>query len=344
MTRSTSRPVIYQCGPLGGTRGGMATVVTQYAESLSPYADVRSLSTWHPNRLLMPAVFAATVLRLILARRTGVAHLHTSQRGSLVRTGVLGAVATARGHRVVVTVHGSRILDAVQDTPALVTFALRWAQKVAVLLPEVSEVVQAFARRVDVIPNVIEPRPLATEGRAPATVFMAGGIGTRKGVDLLLTAVQRLRTSIPDVELRLAGPLWDVDRSDLRQPGVEWLGRLPHEQVLEELRRCAVAALPSRAEGMPMFVLEAMSLGTPVVTSALPGCLLAVGDSRLAPGVGDVEELTDALGRLLADPVARREAGAQLWRRSREHFNAERLGERLLEWYGDEHATAAAGP
>ena len=68
-----------------------------------------------------------------------------------------------------------------------------------------------------------------------------------------------------------------------------------------------VFCLPSRAEGLPLALLEAMMAGLPCLTTAVGGVPAAVGDAALVVPPGDVDALTKALRRLLGDSRLRAE-------------------------------------
>lgn len=103
-------------------------------------------------------------------------------------------------------------------------------------------------------------------------VFTAARDVPKKGLDTLLAAATRLPS---DAEVRLA----TVRPSPGMGAGarIEMLGALPHGRVLEELSRARVACLPCRRapdgdmDGVPVFLLEALAAGVPVVTTSMPG-------------------------------------------------------------------------
>lgn len=98
---------------------------------------------------------------------------------------------------------------------------------------------------------------------------------------------------------------------------------------------CDVFCLPSRAEGLPLVLLEAMSRGKPVVATAVGGTPELVDDGKtgLLVPPGDVEALRTALRRLLDDPQLARELGAAASRRVREAFSADAATAQVLGLY-----------
>jgi glycosyltransferase involved in cell wall biosynthesis len=113
---------------------------------------------------------------------------------------------------------------------------------------------------------------------------------------------------------------------------MELPGTLPRAEVIRRLRGADVFCLPSTYEGMPLAILEAMSLGLPVVASAVSGNPEAVEDgvSGLLVPPESAHQLAEALVTLLADAALRRRMGEAARRRVEERFAIERVAERYL--------------
>lgn len=131
--------------------------------------------------------------------------------------------------------------------------------------------------RLAVVPNYVMPGDTQKEvERAPGVVLFAGRLSPQKRVDRLIEAMGRLR---PD--LRAAATLSIVGEGPLEKQlreqaaaarvRVQFEGRMPHERLMERMRRCAVYAQTSSYEGHPKTVIEAMSVGTPVLVTDTPG-------------------------------------------------------------------------
>jgi len=83
-------------------------------------------------------------------------------------------------------------------------------------------------------------------------------------------------------------------------------------EPLRYMQQASIFALPSRFEGMPNALLEAMASGLPsVVSDASPGPLEMVSDGRqgLVVPSEDAKSLSEALERLIADEPLRRQLG-----------------------------------
>jgi glycosyltransferase involved in cell wall biosynthesis len=177
-------------------------------------------------------------------------------------------------------------------------------------------------------------------GRAldrPLRLFHGGILGPRKGVHVLLEALQGLPAS--SYELRLAGrwaPGFDDWVKSRFAVKFEWIGQISHPQMYEECRHADVFVFPSLAEGFGMVILEAMASGTPVIsTEATAGPeLYTHGREGMLCRAGDPESLREQIawclehrGELYEMGLgARKKAEAWSWARYRETLRRVVLG------------------
>ncbi|MBN1104914.1 MAG: glycosyltransferase family 4 protein [Deltaproteobacteria bacterium] len=109
-------------------------------------------------------------------------------------------------------------------------------------------------------------------------ICFAGAIIEYKGIFDLLGAFKILLSKGYGWQLVFAGPMelstgspeYRTFLSEIKTPGVFYLGPLNHKRTLCLIQGCSVFALPSRTEGLPRTCLEAISLGVKVI---LPGCV-----------------------------------------------------------------------
>jgi glycosyltransferase involved in cell wall biosynthesis len=145
-------------------------------------------------------------------------------------------------------------------------------------------------------------------------VLQAARFTPPKGQRSTLRAVAALRERFGDVRVLFAGagPEEDSVKAMAAEMGAEWATFLGSRDDVPALLRAAdLAVLPSDAEALPMSLLEAMALGTPVVATDVgdvPWLLEAVGGGICVP-VADEAAFTAACGRLLADGELRRRLG-----------------------------------
>jgi starch synthase len=123
---------------------------------------------------------------------------------------------------------------------------------------------------VEVIPYGAPPvvSGATPERSGKLKILFAGALGQRKGLSYLLRAVEMLSSNT--VELTLLGrkvtegcpPLETAVRKH------RWIPSLPHAEVLREMRQHDVLVFPSLFEGFGLVITEALSQGTPVITTA----------------------------------------------------------------------------
>lgn len=158
---------------------------------------------------------------------------------------------------------------------------------------------------------IASPRPV----RAGVPVLVAVGTQSQpyKGHDVLLEAVAHLISTGTAVRLRLVGggrlrPELERQAAALGiGDSVSFAGQLPGgSEVRRELDAADIFVLPSRTEGLPRAVIEAMARGLPCVASAVGGVPELLPPSDTVPP-GDAAALARLLGEVIADPARRAE-------------------------------------
>ncbi len=145
-------------------------------------------------------------------------------------------------------------------------------------------------------------------GRSGPVVGYVGRLAGDKGVDTLVQALSELEDDHPDIQLLLVGPLDETDpvapsthRALAEHPRIRHTQAVTDPAPYYSLMTCL--ALPSRREGLPTVILEAMATGTPVVATRATGIIDLVDDRNgwLVP-VDDPRRLADALRSCLQQP------------------------------------------
>jgi glycosyltransferase involved in cell wall biosynthesis len=299
--------------------------------------DVVSLDpTWIADSPLRSAgLTARAMLKLMRIPSGEVIHVHLSERGSFLREGALLVLAKRRGLPTAATIHGASFLAFAHRRPRLVAGVLRHADLVTCLDLDVVETVRTLApgTRVELLANPVPLYPaIAPADETAEVVLFAGEIGLRKGADVLCRAWETVARERGKARCILAGP-----RTDLEIPDLERLEIHPPvgtAEMVELLAHARVVALPSRAEGMPMVLSEAMSAARPFISTPVGGIaeLAAGGAGTLVP-VGDAQALARALVEVLADPALARARGDDGRRFCAETRSVEVIDARLRELY-----------
>ena len=330
---------ILHVGPDGRTTGGMATVITLLSRSPDPGVRVTAAATWAPSaRDRGLAATLRLLARLVRRRdeRPDWVHAHLSEGGSFLREGAVLLVARALGIRTAATLHGARFLDFSERHPRLVRRVLGACRVVFPLGPHAGARVAALCPGTPVRP-VLNPVDLDELHSTPAPshtadVVFGGEVGRRKGVDRLVAAWPEVRRRHPHATCLLCGPRGDLPVTDLPE-GMRYVGSLARADLLGVLRSARVACLPSRGEALPMFVLESLALGVPVVTTAVGEIGQLGAEQGVALVDGDPAGLAARLGDLLADPAQCTDWGRRGLTWAEQHCSVEAVGRVLATSY-----------
>lgn len=279
-----------------------------------------------------------------------VVHGHSSKGGAVARLAALGA-----GVPAVYTPNAIRTMD-----PEVSGVTRRAVATVERLLARVDGAVIAvspaerehLARigiprpRLTMVPNCVRPVDLPSPDEArrrlglprdASVVGFVGRLARQKAPEVLLAAFARVARAAPDAVLAVIGdgPLRSTlhdqcERLDIGDR-VRWLGERDGQLSMPAFD---VLALPSRYEGLPHVLLEALLAGLPIVATKQASAGLAVdsGVNGLLVPVNEPDAVAEAVGRLLDNDEVRAEYGrASRFRAGR--FSQARMVDETLDVY-----------
>ncbi len=268
----------------------------------------------------------------------------------VLRDLVFVALARASGRRVIAHVHGADLTGSEHRVRAL---ALRSIARLSVETVALAPSSRTALRRLGVEASVVF-NPVRLEGPVTPTprqgavcrALFVGTYGRRKGATELVDAVAELRREGVSIELDFAGKEEfrgeeAALRSHVRESGltefVRFHGVLDTPALRNLYERSHVFVLPSRSEGLPMALLEAMAFGLPVVATRVGGIpdVIEDGESGLLIQPARAGELTDALRRLTSDTRLRKRLGEQARARVQELASADIVAERWRTIYSE---------
>lgn len=250
-----------------------------------------------------------TSLRVVVSERTNPKHYHISRAWAALRD-----LIYRRADAVVVQTESLR----------------SWAEQ------------RVSAPKVAVVPNALDKERIVLMDGADALppqagmrrIVAVGRMTYEKGHDLLIQACAKVLPAHSEWRLELVGdgPLRGQLEQQAEQSGI---GRQVHfhgqlKNPFSVVKSADLFVLPSRVEGFPNVLLEAMGLGVAVVSfdcASGPSELIAPQVSGLLVPPEDVDALAAAMQSLMVDPERRATMAAEAYRVRERYSESEIMGE-----------------
>ncbi len=314
---------------------------------------------YHETRRLI----ASAVARLVEEHRIEIFEMEETK-------GWVEAVSARLSIPVVARLHGPWFLLHEQQSPGNMTRSDDWRifhegkgilRASAVSAPS-ADVLNRVIRRYGpisaptrVVKNAVPPVPEAQcwspSTQIPGTILFVGRFDTIKGGDTVIEAFNEIASRDAGARLLFVGPDKGMrtQTGDLRHleeyaAGIlseqarerfQYLGLLPPHKVSELRRTAAVTVVASRYENFPTVVLEAMSVGSPLVATRVGGVpeMLSHEENALLVPPDHPSQMADAVVRLLRNP----DLANRLGRKAREdqlaNCSAEAVARETVEFY-----------
>ncbi|MEV6841656.1 glycosyltransferase [Streptomyces sp. NPDC051133] len=355
-----------------GAYGGPTSVATgQVEECAARGHQVALLSLWRgrnpappyigsvplrtrPAHSLLPQSLIGLMHPLIIRdmwrsmKRADVVHIHAGR--DLVSLAAL-TVAALRRKKFFTQTHGmveARRRIAVRIFDSMYVPLLRRAHGCLVLTEQegqaVAEVVGPKGPPLLTLPNGVRSNCTETRGthrREDLEVIFLARLHPHKRPEAFVEMAELVHQKVPDARFTLYGPdggsLPSV-LSLIAGKGLEEIvgygGGLTHAEALRAQARASIYVLPSESESFGMAVLEALSVGTPVVCT--DGCRIADELARRGAAVvtdGSPQAMADAVCELLTDAEKRGAIAEAGTRAVEESFSIRAVADRLEQIY-----------
>jgi colanic acid/amylovoran biosynthesis glycosyltransferase len=262
-------------------------------------------------------------------RQRGLNHLHVHFGGAVASVGML----TSAAWRIPcsLTIHGPEELLNTDSyhlreklTRASFVYCVSdFCRSQLYRLTPPSQWGKLHVMRLGVDPVMLTPQSRTTTsgvnppGQRTLELVCVGRLVSEKGHHILLEALRLLRERKVPIRLTMIGG--GSERSSLEDfvsrhgltDAVIFTSALAHAHTLAQLRRADIFALASFAEGIPVALMEAMSLGIPCVSTSISGIpeLIRTGVDGILVPPANPQALADAIESLAADPALRKSLG-----------------------------------
>lgn len=167
-----------------------------------------------------------------------------------------------------------------------------------------------------------------------------GRVTEEKGIVEFMSAIKRLLTQGYNIGIILCGPNEIIFQENRKQfsefiqlDNVQYYGKV--NNPLEYMICCDIFALPTYREGFGLVNIEANSVGVPVITTNIIGCLDSIEDNITGIAIKSKDEKTlySALKKLIDNPSLRKKMGGSGLKRVRELYDRNEIWDMLIYEY-----------
>jgi glycosyltransferase involved in cell wall biosynthesis len=290
------------------------------------------------------------ILRARLKNDVRLVHVNMAENTSVLRKGAVVLLCRALGVPAILHLHAGSFIAFYQRLPwagrAWLKLVFGAADETIVLGQLWKEhLIRALdlpAEKITVVPNGVSRSLPRRRGGSnePCRLIYVGKLRYEKGLRELIESLSQPDIAALPWSLTLVGEgdratfEANVTQSGLKER-VRFEGWLEPDAVANRLANSDVYVLPSHYEGLPLAVLEALSAGLAVVTTAvgaLPEYLTNNKNALLVPPK-NLDALHDALYRVITDWALREALGEAGERLYEERFTVERFTDAILALY-----------
>ena len=294
-------------------KGGITTVVQRYLNSNKNLNNVKffHLSTQRDGIFLVKifyflyGLFFVNIFMYIF--HIDIVHFHVSEKGSIFRLKFIYKIIFNKNKKIIVHHHGAEFVDRVRNLPT------KKFSNIVSLLKSVScnIVLSEFSKKtfesqlgltnVEVVYNGVDTKNniYLADGEKKYILFM-GRIGQRKGTFDLVEAINKgnFKTNFKflfcgDGENSTLKRLIDDYKLSDKCIVLNWISGKEKENIL---KKTYLNILPSYNEGLPMTILETMSLGIPNISTNVAGIPEIIDSSSgIIVCPGDIDALIKAI-------------------------------------------------
>jgi glycosyltransferase involved in cell wall biosynthesis len=299
--------------------GGVASVLNIYKQTVADFNYIPTSfkrPSWQ-NIVIFPFTMARLFFYLLFKPSIKIVHLHTSATGSFYRKTVLFFISKLLGRKTIIHIHSGKFDTFYESVPYLQRLIRYVLNKTDVLIV-LSEEWRAYFDTLTNTPKAIvvnNPVITPTFARAkkpekPYKILYLSRINTIKGIYDLLEYFKKHHQDLKgEFLLQVAGSgeedqVMAIIKNEKLEDVVEFVGWISGEPKMQMIRESDAFILASYYEGLPMSILEAMSMGKAIIASKVGGVPSVVKDKEngwlITPK--KPEELTRVFNDIRQDP------------------------------------------
>jgi glycosyltransferase involved in cell wall biosynthesis len=330
-------------------RGGITSVIREYESStLWKAYGCRWLVT-HIDKSFLWKIFyflKSFLISLFVVPFYSIIHIHFSEPPSAFRKLFFVLIAKIFGKKIILHFHSFSVDTTIQGrfgkfygilfkmVDVVLVLSPYWKSKIKDKYPTL--------RNIKVLYNPCDTHEINVTEKKHKHILFAGTLTKRKGYMDMIQAFSKVGAKAKDWKLVFAGNGDIKEAIELsKKYGVpeqcDFLGWIDGSRKDSVFKASSIFCLPSYAEGFPMAVLDAWSFGLPCVVTPVGGLPDIVINKKHALVVepGNINQLADALGEMIADETLRKKISRESLRLSKELFDIKVIAKQLSEIYNN---------
>lgn len=282
-------------------------------------------------------LFEAIIKVRKIIKKYNINIIHTSSIYTTI-VGKISSLFISRNVKIVNTLHGGPNKNIEKTAAKLLNI---FSDSVIALSEKAKQKLLNYGlndNKVSVIYNGIKPmHKLALRENKKIIIGTCGRLVEQKGYEYLIRAISKINNDnlefwlVGDGELR--DSLNTMANNYKISDRVKFLGFRTDIEVL--LNEMDIFILPSLWEQFPISILEAMSLGKPIIATNVNGIPEELGDSGILIEPGNVSHICSSIQKLISDSELRNKLGASAEKRFFDNFTVDNMCRRLMNIYNN---------
>lgn len=332
-------------------KGGMSTVIKSYYESqiLNRNKIIAINTVVDGIKIKKLLILISSYIKMfgtLITQKIDIVHIHLASRKSFYRKSLYINLASIFKKRIVIHMHGGEFDDFYKNESnkyqqKYITKTFNKASIILALGEEWQKRINQYTNTpVEILYNSVDIGKENPYSYEYENILFLGRIEKEKGVYDLINAMKVVQSFDKESKLILAGDgelekIKKVIRTLNLNENVILTGWISQKDVRELLMKTSIFVLPSYNEGLPMSILEAMSLGIPIISTSV-GSIPEVVENNINGKIilpGKIKELSNALIELIKDNEKRKKMSEINFYKIKKNFSNEVNHEKLNSIY-----------
>lgn len=321
---------VLMIGPDTNVKGGISSVeklILKYIPKNINYIFIPTMK--EGSNLYKIFVFFIAIIKIIFTlgfKEVDIVHINLSKKGSIFRKSIVSTIAVLLNKKYIIHAHSSELGHFYNNQKKLLQYILDFMLTRSNCLIALSNRWKDFYRdichvdesKITVLPNPVEiPKKNEKSISTKVRFIYLGIMNENKGALRVLEAIKRLPDNLKEqLRITLAGngeieKVRNFVTDNSLDRYVTVLSWVNEEKRKELLLNSDVFILPSRNEGLPMAMLEAMAYSLPIIISPVGGIpeFVKDGHNGFLANPGDISSIENSIVKLLENMELRLEMG-----------------------------------